>query len=333
MTDFVTRLETELHRAAGQRERAGRVRGVALPRLRVTLRDVPAAALATVLFALAVAAAAAFLAASPERSADLGVPAPLSGTWHAPPRELRLYPGGSDRCANLGVGSSAPCFTLGDSASGIAHDWGKLEVDGHELTLTGTQDSSPGVYRWRIEGGALRLKEIHDPVPARVRALVTTPLRPVEPALVRAGLPLGWASHPFTSRRFGYSLAMPAHWSFDMTGPADRYALHVWSGTLPSFSVRAQDLAAGTTLARWTASFDRRLESAGCTPHGSRRLVVAGTEFRVAAYRGCADPNRQAATFVHEGRGYGVIWRGKGSPPERDYRLFDAILKSFDFPG
>ena len=61
--------------------------------------------------------------------------------------------------------------------------------------------------------------------------------------------------------------------------------------------------------------------------------MVAGTEFRVAAYRGCADPNRQAATFVHEGRGYGVIWRGKGSPPERDYRLFDAILKSFDFPG
>ena len=333
MTDFVTRLETELHRAAVQRERSGRLRGVAVPRLRVTLRDVPAAALATVLIALAVAAAAAFIAASPERSADLGVPTTLSGAWQAPPRELRLYPSGSNRCLNLGVGSSAACFTLGDSASGLAREWGKLEVDGDELTLTGTQHSSPGVYRWRIVDGELRLTEIRDPVATRVKALVTTPLRPVEPALARVGLPLGWASRAFTSRRFGYSLALPAHWSFDTTGPTDRYALHLWRGTLPSVSVRAREIPAGTSLARWTATFNGRFDSAGCTLHGSRRFVVAGTEFRVAAYRGCGDPNRQSATFVHEERGYGVVWRGKSAPPNRDYRLFDALLKSFDFPG
>jgi hypothetical protein len=234
---------------------------------------------------------------------------------------------------NGGVGPSTACYTLGDSATGIAQQWGRLSVDGHQLTLTGAQDSTPGVYRWRIERGALRLTELHDPVSARVRALVTTPLRPVHPAHARATLPFGWASAPFTSRRFGYSLAIPAHWSTDTTGSTDRFALHLWKGTLPAFSVVARDLPPGTTPARWTVIFDSRFESSGCAPHDFRRLVVAGTKFRVSVYRDCGDPNRQAATFMHDGRGYGVIWRGRRTPPERDYPLFDALLKSFDFSG
>jgi len=333
MTDFVTRLEAELHSAAAQRERSGRMRGVALPRLRVVLRDIPAAALATVLFALAVAGAAIILAASPERPADMGLPATLHGVWQAAPKELRLYPPGSDRCVNLGVGSSAACYTLGKSASGVAFEWGRLSVDGDELTLTGKQDSTPGVYRWRIERGALRLTKLRDPVSARVRALVTTPLQPVHPARARATLPSGWASHPFTSQRFGYSLQLPSRWSIDTSGPTDRFALHPWNSTRPEVSVVAQDLPAGTTPARWTVIFDSRFESAGCAPHDLRRLIVAGTRSRVSVYRDCGDPNLQSASFMHDGRGYGVIWRGRRTPPERDYPLFDALLKSFDFSG
>ena len=122
MTDFVTRLEAELHSAAVQRERSGRVRGVALPRLRVALRDVPAAALAVVLLALAAVGAAIMLAASPERPVETGIPTTLRGVWQAPPEELRLYPRGSDRCVKLGVGPASACYTLGESASAVARE-------------------------------------------------------------------------------------------------------------------------------------------------------------------------------------------------------------------
>lgn len=331
MTDFVTRLEAELHDAAVQRERSGRIRGVALPRLRVALGGLPAAALATVLLALAVAAAAMILAASPERSVDAGMPATLRGVWQAPPKELRLYPRGSERCANLGVGSSAACYTLGSSANGVASEWGRLSVDGDELTLTGTQNSTPGVYRWRIERDTLRLTRLHDPVSARVRALAATPLRPVHPANARANHPIGWASHHFTSRRFGYSLALPTQWLGDTSGPTDRFARNPYRGTLPALSVVARTLPAGTTPARWTAIWDSQFESAGCPPYDFRRSVVAGIKVRVSVYRGCGDPNGQSASFVHDGRGYGVTWRGRGIAPERDYPLFDALLRSFDF--
>lgn len=331
MTDFVTRLEAELHNAAVQRERSGRTRRIALPRLRVAFRDLPAAALATVLLALAVAAAAMILAASPERSADAGMPTTLRGVWQAPPNELRLYPRGSDRCVKLGVGSSAACYTLGSSASGVASEWGRLSVDGDELTLTGTQNSTPGVYRWRIERDRLRLTKLHDPVSPRARALPATPLRPVHPAYAQAHLPIGWTSHPFTSGRFGYSLALPSHWLGDTSGPADRFARNPYRGTLPALSVVERTLPAGTTPARWTVIWDSRFESAGCAPHDFRRFDVAGIRVRVSVYRDCGDPNRQSASFMHDGRGYGVIWRGRGTPPERDYPLFDALLRSFDF--
>jgi hypothetical protein len=331
MTDFVTRLEAELHSAAVQRERSGRMRVVALPRLRVAFRDFPAAALATVLFALAVASAAIILAASPQRPADTGLPTTLRGVWRAPPTELRLYPRGSDRCVKLGVGSSTACYTLGNSANGVAYEWGRLSVDGHRLTLTGMRDPTPGAYRWRFEGGALHLTKLRDSVSARVRALVTTPLRSAHPARERAELPIGWASHPFSSRRFGYSLDIPEQWSVDTSGPTDRYALHPLRGTLPSLAVVAESLPAGTTPARWTSMFDSRFESAGCAPHDSRRVIVAGAKAKVSVYRDCGDPNRQSTSFIHDGRGYGVIWRGKSTAPERDYPLFDALLKSFDF--
>jgi hypothetical protein len=331
MTDFVTRLEAELHRAALQRERSGRVRGVALPRLRVALRDVPAAALATVFLGLAVAGVALILSASPERSANLGMPAELRGVWQAPPKELRLYAAGAQRCVNLGLGASQPCYTFGDSSTGVAYEWGRLSITGDELTLHATQNTTPGVYRWRLRRGALGLTKVDDPHAERARALATTPLRPVRSSESRARLPIGWTSHPITSKRFGYSLQLPANWLIDTSGPTDRFARDPSRDTLPEMSVVAQDLASGTSPARWAVVFDSRIESA-CALYDTRRFAFAGTTIRVSVYRGCGDPNRQSASFIHGGRGYGVLWRGRAQPSERDYPLFDALLKSISFP-
>jgi hypothetical protein len=333
MTDFVTRLEAELHSAALQRERSGRVRRVALPRLRVGLRSIPAAALATVLFALAVAAAAMILSASPERSAGAGVPAVLRGIWQAPPQELRLYPRGADRCANLGVGSSVPCYTLGRSANGVAYEWGRLSVDGDELTLEGTQNSTPGIYRWRIDQGQLRLTKVDDPVSARARALVAAPLHAVHPSVTKAQLPIGWASHPYASSRFGYSLDLPMRWNGDTSGPADRFALDPYRNTLPSFSVVARKLAPGTGAGRWQVIVNTRAQMRCSRDGWYRKRPIDGQAVMVSRFLGCNGADEQLAIFTHHGRGYVVRWRGRTGRINSDAPLFDAILRSFDFTG
>ena len=241
------------------------------------------------------------IAASPERSADTGMPATLRGVWQAPPKELRLYPRGSDRCANLGVGSSAACYTLGSSANGVAYEWGRLSVDGDELTLTGTQNSTPGVYRWRIERDTLRLTKLHDPVSARARALAATPLRPVYPAYARAKLPIGWTSHPFHSRRFGYSLALPSQWLGDTSGPTDRFARNPYRvPSPPSQSSRGRCPPARRPLdgrRSGTASSNRP----DARLYAFRRFDVAGTKVRVSVYRDCGAPNRQSASLCTTG--------------------------------
>jgi len=331
MTDFVTRLEAELHSAAVQREGSGHVRRVALPRIRVALPSIPAAALATALFALAVAAAALILSTSPERAADMGVPPTLRGVWQAPPKELRLYPRGSDRCLNLGVGSSSACYTLGASASSVAYEWGRLSVDGDKLTLTGLQNSTPGVYRWRIKHGTLRLTKVDDPVSARARALAATPLHAVHPSQAKARLPIGWASHPFPSSRFGYSLDLPFRWKADTSGPADRFALDPYRGTLPSLSVVARDLPPGTGTGTWQVIVNARAGTHCARDAWYRKRPVDGLAVMVSDFKGCNGADEQLAIFTHRGRGYVVRWRGKQGRMDAEAPLFDALLRSFDF--
>ena len=65
--------------------------------------------------------------------------------------------------------------------------------------------------------------------------------------------------------------------------------------------------------------------------HDVRRMVVDGVNFRVSVYEPCGGAHRQTASFVHAGRGYSVTWRGTAWPPEPDYPLFDALLKSIVF--
>jgi hypothetical protein len=330
MTDFVTRLESELHAAALRREQAGAVRRIAVPRIRLALRALPAAAAAAALVAVALTGAAIMLSSSPQRPADLGVPEVLRGIWRAPPTELRLYPIGSERCVNLGLGSANPCYTLGESSTGVAPEWGKLSVSADELTLGGMQGARPGVYRWRIQDGALRLTKVRDPISSRVKALVTTPLASEHPQS-RAKLPDRWVSWRFTSRRFGYSIHLPHEWKRNSTANADRFSRDPFGPALPNLSVTVQDVAAGTSGARLGAMVDNRSEAAGCASYDFRRIVVDGVNFWISVHEACGGDNRQTASFVHAGRGYRVTWRGTAWRPEPDYPLFDALLKSIVF--
>ena len=121
------------------RSDAAVVRGTALPRLRISMGNLPTAALATVLLGLAVAVSALLLSVSPRQGTAGELPATLRGVWRAPPTELRLYDAGATRCVNLGLGSSAPCYTLGDAASRVATDWGGVSLAGDKLSLRSRQ--------------------------------------------------------------------------------------------------------------------------------------------------------------------------------------------------
>ena len=204
MTDFVTRLENELHAAALRRERAGVVRRVALPRARLALGDLPMASLAIVLLALALAGAAIMLASSPQRAAQGDLPAALGGVWRAGQTELRLYPRGAARCETLGLSASTPCYTIGGAASPGLRQWrpngdgtpqvtaseGELSIARDELTLRAAGGGEPGSYRWAVDGRTLRLVKLHDPRGARVAALTSQPFVHVPRSLLR------WESAP-----------------------------------------------------------------------------------------------------------------------------------------
>jgi hypothetical protein len=314
MTDFVTRLESELHAAALRQERRGRVRGTALPRLRIAVGGLPAAALATVVLALVIALTAAFLSLSPRQGAAGSLPPALEGVWRAAPTELRLYEAGAQRCVDLGLGSSAPCYTLGDSGSRVATEWGGVALAGDTLTLHSRQGAA-GIYRWRVQAGRLRLTKVSDRNGARVRALVAMPLTIVQSPNGHPGVPVGWASQPLTSARFGYSLRVPHFWSIDTRGPADLLSGDATRHALPEVSVTVDGIR----------------ESSGCAPYAFRHFFVGGMKVRVSVYRNCGAPHIESASFVHDGRRYLITWRGKARRPEHDYARFDALVKTLTF--
>jgi len=317
MTDFVTRLDAELHAAAVRQERRGRVGAVAMPRVRIAVGNLPTAALATVLLGLAAAVSALILPLSPHESTAGELPATLQGVWRAPPTELRLYEAGSTRCINLGLGSSGPCYALGDAASRVATDWGGVSLAGHTLLLHSRQGLGTGIYRWRLQEGRLRLSKVTDGSRERVRSLVAMPLAFSEAPNRHPGVPVGWSSQTLASPRFGYSVRAPHYWSIDTSGRADRLSGDATRHALPEMSVTAGRPRAGA--------------SSDCPRYGVRRLFVGGTNVSVSVYRDCGAPNLQSAGFVHGGREYTATWRGNARRPEDDYARFDAILKSLEF--
>jgi hypothetical protein len=160
---------------------------------------------------------------------------------------------------------------------------------------------------------------------------VTAPFRPVHPARARARLPIGWASHPFHSERFGYSIALPMQWDLDTSGPADRFGLHLSRNTLPRLSVVAKRLPAGTGVGRWQVIVNTRV-GMGCKRDAwYRKRPIAGDPAMVSRFLGCNGADEQLAIFTHGGRGYVVRWRGKRGHMDADAPLFDALLRTFEF--
>jgi hypothetical protein len=315
MTDFVTRLEDELHAAALRQDHRGRVRGGTLPRIRIALGGVPTTALAVALLGLAVAACAILLSMSPRQGTAGELPPTLAGVWRGAPTELRLYAGGSQRCVNLGLGSSSPCYTLGESGTRVATEWGRVSLAGDTLTLRSRLGTGAGVYRWSITGGALRLSKVRDGDEARARALVAMPLSSAQHADRHPGVPVSWSLQRIASTRFGYALRVPHFWSLNDAGRADRFSGESWHHVLPEVVVTVGGIGG----------------SSGCTPYDSRRLLVGGVKINVSVYRKCGAPDVEVASFAHGGRAYRVTWRGEARRPGDDYARFDAMLKTLTF--
>jgi hypothetical protein len=336
MTDFVTRLETELHEAAMRRERAGVVRGVALPRARLVLGDLPMAVLASVLLGLVLAGAAMLLTSSSQRAAQGTLPPALRGIWRAGPTELRLYPNAAVRCVNLGLGSSDPCYTIGSSQNGVAQEWGELSVGGDQLMLRPTSGGEPSSYRWRVEGRALRLATVSDGRAARARALTSQPFIHARVRHATPRIPANWTARGFASESHGYWIRYPSDWTArpaSAPGKADRLSPASAGAALPVVTIAVQRLPAGTSQGRWSVIVNSRPEAGGCAPAWYRKRSADGEPAMITRYLACHGADEQWASFVHNGRGYMAVWRGKVGRTAADGPLFDAMLRSITFVG
>jgi hypothetical protein len=363
MSDFVTRLESELHRAALRQERAGWPRRVALPRLRAL--GGPAATAVAILSAVLVAAAVAtvFLRSEPEHPAGGDVPAELPGTWRLPagvkagvepaPAELRLYPQGAGRCTGLGAGSK-PCYEI-DNASGGALEWGTVSVSGDQIIFRATVRThcrpdlcgAPGVYSWRVNTGtgSLYLTLLGDELRARAATLSSDPLtRASDPPKTK--IPDGWTANRFTSKRYDYSIGYPSEWTAlaaaspmpqdglasDTGDTTDKLSPDAPSDAGPMVLLAASEIPEGTTFGHWSAQVRSRVEQSGtCSEGGVSSPSVAGEPAIVTIYPDCNGTHQQWAAFVHGGKGYQVSWWGEPRRQDADEPLFHKILKTLQF--
>jgi hypothetical protein len=333
MTDFVTRLEDELRDAALRRERAGRVRGAVLPRVRLALGDVPAAAVATVLVGLALAGTALIISSSPDRVVEPGIPAQLRGEWRAGPTELRLYPAGARRCANLGLDASQPCYTIGSAATRVAEEWGEVSTSGNRLTLSAVAGGPPGVYRWKAGDGKLRLSTIRDPNATRSAPLTSEPFSPAQVSRAETLVPPGWTAKTFSSTQYGVSIRFPAEWSAraaHVDGAPDRLSRDPGGSSLPSLAIAAQPLADGATAADWNRIVDSRSEAAGCARYDAHVVETEVGTVNVTSFANCGGISVQRASFTHGREGWSIVWRGRPgrATVDADAPRFDALLRT-----
>jgi hypothetical protein len=371
MSDFVTRLEAELHRAAIRQEEAGALRGVALPRVRLALPGLVGGTLAAaaVLVAL-LSVVVAFIASSPERGLEGGVPAELRHAWRLPSKlvltyapmtaELRFYPSDSKRCADLGLGSK-PCYAI-DGTNGEALEWGTVAISEDLITFRAEQTrwclpagcnesgpsstiDTPGIYKWGLRNGSLRLTAMRDRAADRPEALASGPLARV--GLVRpprTRIPDEWTSQRFVSKRYGYSVRFPGWWAvrpaaiplpeggllLHTSRTVDKLSPNPRGPELPLLMVGAYDVPRGTTLGEFTATITDLIGSS-CRSSGQRSERIGGEPATVTVYPSCNDQHHQRATLLHGGRGFQITWSGAPGDAARDRPLFERLLRTFTF--
>jgi hypothetical protein len=371
MTDFVARLEEELHRAAVRQEQSGRLWRRDLPRVRLALPSFAVAAMALAGLALAIAAIAVFVGSDSTRISRGGVPAELRGTWrlaapvefHVEPLtvDLQLHAAGSARCTALGV-ETEPCYEIENAEFG-ALEWGALSIAGDQITFRaklltycqalpcpalGPEAGRPGVYRWRVAEGSLRLTMRSDELTARATALGAGPLTRPAGEAHRAKIPEGWTARRFASHRYGYSIGYPRQWRAlpaalpmpsealitEVSDTVDRFSQDPRGIGLPLLAIGATEVSRQTRTDLWTAQVAAHIErSQGCFPSDRRSATVGGAPATITVYTACHRRHTILATFVHDRRAYQATWFGKPGRAKADAPLFHGLLQSFEFGG
>jgi hypothetical protein len=141
---------------------------------------------------------------------------------------------------------------------------------------------------------------------------------------------LALAVAPAAHAKFDYSIRYPMDWSARAgagPGKPDRLAPASSSGPLPMLTVVAQKVPAGTTEGVWSSVVNSRPE-VSCAPTYYVREPIAGVPGMLTHYPGCNGADEQWASFVHQGRGYTLRWRGKPGRLRIDGPRFRVLLRS-----
>jgi len=154
---------------------------------------------------------------------------------------------------------------------------------------------------------------------------------------------LSGATRPFTSPRFGYSMAIPVEWSvraateslaelgapwIDSAGVDYAAAVPV-TGLTPGIIVSAVGLSEGRTLDDWTDL----TTVATCGLPGTRAATEVDGERGVELeYPSCLGFHHIWVTVVRGATGYHIVWLSFRGTEAEDRAIFERVLASITLP-
>lgn len=159
-------------------------------------------------------------------------------------------------------------------------------------------------------------------------------------ALTAAASADGSAAKRFTSKRYGYSLTLPAGWH--VTRPAGRWSgtPYPWSPGVDTYSgpvagrlllAAARRVAAGTTLERWTARIVAGTPGICGTPESFTVTTLGGEPARRFTNH-CSDGYYLInVAALHRGRGYVLISASSANADAVDQAVFSRALRTWRF--
>jgi hypothetical protein len=148
------------------------------------------------------------------------------------------------------------------------------------------------------------------------------------------------APQVFTSERFGYSLSLPAGWTYvpaTEDWPAGEYPSAISAFTdrfdrrpasFPAIDIQTQRLEDGMTQEAFLAWLDGE-NAKLCTVESTEEIVIDGATGRFQ-HQTCGYNSFEATVFDGD-RVYLMYWLGATSLVEEERPMFEAILESFRF--
>lgn len=153
---------------------------------------------------------------------------------------------------------------------------------------------------------------------------------------------------PFTSARYGYSIAYPAGWllreaarplyesefPYDFGTAVDRFYENP-DELEPEILVAAQDVPRGTTLDQWTAAVVKDIaETLGCKEPDARESIrVGGEPATLLTYDVCSSAHHQWVPVLHGTSAFHIIWLNDPGTQAADRPVFEQVLATFAFTG